>query len=198
MTLITTFGGALVTLAAILIGWLVARNHAKHERWQEDIGWWVDELVAVHREILEAQGKTMLAGMPNDEFQAAARVINDATIERLLTLVQSRPTVRNSPADVLSLSISMGILGGSGTGGRSDMAVPLNDGSGRTADWAAGVSLYRRVLIDTIELGQTWRYNGVSQHRVNLALQTRMSQLGMTRVPDPRKTGPQSFHGGWA
>ncbi|WP_461665644.1 hypothetical protein [Gordonia sputi] len=187
-----------MTLAAILIGWLVARNHAKHERWQEDIGWWVDQLVAIHREILEAEQSTIRpTGMSTEELQAAARAINEKAFNDLLTLTQSRPTVRNSPADVLSMSIGLGILGGSEGGARAHLAVPLDDDSEIKVDWAAGVGLCKRVLVDTIELGQSWRYRGVSQNKVDVAMQTRMTQLGFTREADPRRTGPQAFHGGW-
>lgn len=192
MTLIATVGGGLVTLAGVSVGFLFARRSDKQKRWQEDVTFWINALSAIDLEILKA----------NPTTQDEARELQSKVMWDLLCLLKSRPSPRNTIGDVVNMSVSGGILVGATPPGMKvtpdmDWKAFQHLFAEAEIDYKSGVGLIRRVLIDTVELLQHWRTNGVSQSAIKRALITRMNQLGLGRVPDDRKTGPSSYHGGW-
>jgi hypothetical protein len=198
MTVIATLGGGLVTLAGVGVGFLYARRLEKQKRWQDDVTFWIDELSTVYRDALRSAPSTQ---------EEAGALQGKMTVE-LLTLFKSRPCPRQTIGDVVQMSITSGIFASFWTGGavtedttweefQQQLAEVQARADGADVDYISGLGAMLRVLNDTIELLQSWRDKGVNQAAINRAQITRMQQLGMTRIPDQRKTGPSSWHGGW-
>lgn len=196
MTLIQAFGGGLLTLGGVALGFLFAKRQDKQKRWQEDITFWLDHLFAIDQDILRAHAQT----------QEEAQPVQAKALKEIMYLLWSRPAPRNTVGDVIHLSLTSGlVVGGGGMPfpisedmTYDDIAKQVESLKDEPVDFLGGLGLIRRVLLDTVELLQAWRDRGVNQDAINRALITRMQQFGMTRVPDDRKTGPSSWHGGWA
>ncbi|GAB2699675.1 hypothetical protein [Nocardia thraciensis] len=195
MTLLQAFGGGLVTLGGVYLGWRFANRSAKQERWNAELNHWINELSRIHRHLLDADPKTQ---------QEASDAISAAMVD-LIRSHKSRPTPRGSVGDALisSLFLAIGALAGLKPEPPS-IKVPREPGPPESidpdADYFRTVYVLDRLLTTTLELALTWNKDGLSQRKINRAEKTRREQIGggYIRVPDDRKSGPSSKYGGWA
>ena len=66
------------------------------------------------------------------------------------------------------------------------------------SNYLAAVAAWESIMASTLELAQAWSRDGLSQKKIDRALQTRIEQIGIyVRVSDDRKQGPSTKWGGW-